>query len=324
MSERDLTQAIGPPDTPLMGMNTTLRRQQLPAHAHVLLRNLRLQGEAFTRVGGRVRLLCGARRAKSLSSDGDAGTYVTIPYQDDSVNVTEINLPTTWTFFASYRPDDLSDDILVAGQTDNADGATVPWRVVHGTNGKITARCTDADGNTTTVTTSTTHPAHRKVEVLVYRDGATAGIIANDAAAVTEAATLSATAATLASSEAVYLASWSGRASGSQVTYYEVRLLRRADTSKDWRLTQYPHSGRFGDADLVFHLLCDEGTGTALTDYSRLNHSSIALTGSWTWNSTTERQVCEIVTGLHVMEKANGRKWLLCCVGRNYYRVPLN
>jgi hypothetical protein len=323
MSDQKFVLSIGRPHSDFEGMNTTDRRQQLAPSQFHMLRNVLLSGSALQKRKGLSRLLSGARRAKSLKSPGDAGTYVTIPYSDNSVNISEFDLGTDWTIFCSYTPNDLSDDILVASHSDNADNATTPWRIVHNTNGSITARCSTTTNQTTTVTTPAKYPAHRKVDLTVYRSGATLGIQPNDAAAVTESSTLSATSNTLVSTEAIYLASWSGRASGSAITYYEFRILRRADTSKNWRITEYPWSGRFGDPDLALHLIFGDGSGTAITDYSRTNHSSIALSGSWTWLSTTNRQVVTPITGIHVMENARGRKWLLVDAGVNHYRVPL-
>ena len=65
---------IGPPHTPFGGMNTTLRRQQIAYYEFRKLRNVQLIDGALRRRNGMVRLVCGARTAESLSSDGTATT----------------------------------------------------------------------------------------------------------------------------------------------------------------------------------------------------------------------------------------------------------
>jgi hypothetical protein len=120
------------------------------------------------------------------------------------------------------------------------------------------------------------------------------------------------------------MASWNGRASGSAITYYEARIFREAYTDEEWRVTQYPWTGRFGDPNMILHLTFEDGTGTSLTDYSRVNNESITLQGaSWSWLSSTPRQTIAPVTGIHIFENARGRMWLIVDAGKNHYRYAL-
>ena len=102
---------IGPPNTRFMGLNNTLRRQQINPNEFWKLHGLRLQGEALQRITGNVRLASGALPAKSLSLDGAANCYVNIPLSVDSVTIDDYDLGRNWTIFCSYTPDDLTDGL---------------------------------------------------------------------------------------------------------------------------------------------------------------------------------------------------------------------
>jgi hypothetical protein len=317
-----VTQNIGPPHTKFGGMNTTLRKQQVPPDQFNMLRNVDLSGETLTRRGGYCRVCAGARTAKSLKVVTSAANYVQIPYQDDSVDVDDFNLTDKFTVFVSYSLLSLSDDVVVASHSDDT---IPPWRITHLTTGSIVATVAMKGGAESTCTTAASYTTlGREYTVALTRNGAAVSLVVNGGTAVAGIPVLTAAVGTptLVSSEAIYLGGWSGLASGSTIVYYEFRLHRNVSTS--WRVTQYPWSGRFGDPALACHLTFEEGTGTALTDYSRNNHSSITVTGGNTWLSTTKRQVSTMVTGIHCMENARGRKWLLVDIGPNHYRIPLN
>lgn len=311
---------IGPPHTRVGGMNTTLRRQQLPIGQFWKLRNLRLLGEAFTRKKGLHRIASGALPAVSISTDDDdPGNYIEIPYEDDSVNITDYNLDTKFTVFVSYSPDSFDEDCMVIAHHT----ASHPFSIVHNTDGTITATIRDAAAVTTTLTTAANYTTPRyEYQVQLVRDGANAHLYVNGTLAKSSAV-LGATQATATSANPIYLASWAARATGSKITYYEVRIHREAITDEEWRVTQYPWTGRFGDPALVLHLVFEDATGTSVTDYSRLNNGSITVNGSWTWNSTTRRQAIAPVTGIHTFENARGRSWLVADIGKNHYRFVL-
>ena len=321
MAQRDYTTvAIGPPNSMIGGMNTTVRRQQLPASVQYLLRNYRLKGEAWRLRDGMVRIATGTRLAKSLSSSGAANSFLTIPYQDDSINITDYNLGRKFTIFASFRADDLADDVMIAGQSDDV---APPWRIWQATDKKINAVIEDTTTAVATLESTATYGGGKEVTVQLVRDGADATLIVNGETQDT-ADNLDPDGDLKVSTEAIFLGSWTGRGSGSQATWYEFRMFRRAETSSKWRVTQYPGSGRFGDPDLVCHLTFEDGSGTSITDHSRINHSAIVTSGGWTWNSNTLRQVVTPVTGIHPFENARGRKWLILDIGNNHYRVPRN
>ena len=312
------TYVIGPPEVQFGGMNDTFRRQQLPANLHRALRNVRLYGEALTRRKGMVRLHSCSRTSNCLVSSGSDGDLVEIPITDTSA-ITEYNLGTKFTIFAAYSIQNLDDDCMVATHST----VSPPWRIVHNTNGKFTATVTDAASTTATITTAANYgEVNVQYQVQLVRDGTTVTLYVNGTSAGT-ATTLSATANTLVSAESMYLMSWSGRATGSQMTFYEFRIHREAITDHEWRVTQYPITGRFGDPRLILHLLFEEGSGSALVDYSRVNNSTITFTGT-TWGGSSPRQVVTNITGLHVMTNAVGRTWLLVDAGKNHYRIPWN
>lgn len=316
-----VTLNIGPPHTPAGGMNTTARRQQIQPHQWVMARNVSLAGDAWSRRGGFYRLFCGGRKAASLKFDQDPANYVKIPYTDTAA-IADYQFRTAFTVFVSYRPDSLSSDIMVASHSDDL---APPWRITHNTNGTITALVTQTGGTTATLTTPANYSKiGGEITVQLTRDGSTVTLQVNDDAAVTDTSTLTASVNTIASTESIYLGAWPTRASGSSVTYYEFRMFRVASTDKTWRVTQYPYSGRFGDPNMVCHLIFEEDSGTSVTDYSRINNESISVEGTGTWLTATNRQVACVVTGVHVMENALGRKWLLVDAGYNHYRVPIN
>ena len=310
---------IGPPDTRFGGMNTTLRRQQIPligTTQFYKLRNVRLIEEALTRRNGIVRLMCGARTTNDLTSSGAADTWVAIPATDDNIAISDYTLGTEWTFFAAYKPVALDDDILLFA-SDTADPAL---QIVHGTSGKITVTVEDADGTVDTITSAGIYPKGYEWQVQVVRSGATVTLYIQGVADVTTG-TLSATALMKAFSTS-YMGSWSARPTGSNVTFYELRIHRKAITAETWRQTTYPRTGTFGDPNLALHLIFDDGSGTSLTDYSRNAHGSISLVGAgWTWGSSSTRQVATPVTGIHIQQTARGRKWILFDVGKNHYRA---
>lgn len=302
-------------------MNTTLRRQQIPAQFHRVLKNVDLIGESLRRRPGMVRLVSATRPAQSLVIDGTATTYVTIPKSDTS-SISEYNFGTRFTFWFAYSVQDLTDDCLV-GCADTTE-ATAPISVVHGTDGTITVKITDGDATTVTLTSTTQFTTvDEEIVLWVTRNGATTTLYINGTAEDTDTG-LSAT-ADLATFDNFYLASYSGRATGSQMTYYEFRMHREDITDDEWQYTQYPWTGRFGDPNMVCHLLFEEGTGTSLVDYSRINNASIAISGAGaSWPGTTLRQVVVPVTGIHVKENTLGRKWILVDAGKNHYRIPWN
>jgi hypothetical protein len=188
--------------------------------------------------------------------------------------------------------------------------------------GNIVGKVTDADANTATVTSTKAYGLGTEITALLSRNKDVLSLKVNDDAVDTGAG-LSGSALTEQSTDDIYVAGYTGAGSGSPLTMYELRLYRRAETSTPWRITQYPWTGRFGDPDSVLHLFFEEGSGTALTDYSRINNQSIALSGSWTWNSSTKRQAVAPVTGIHITGNVRGRRWMLVAAGKNHYRIPL-
>jgi len=317
------TIGIGPPNSGVEGMNTTLTRQQLPPNAFWMLRNIRLRGESWEKVKGTARLLAGARRAMSLQSNGADATYGTISVSDqDAVTINEYALETRWAVFVAYRVDSLATPIMVASHSDEA--VTVPWRITHNTNGTVTALITTATTSATITTPANYGKIGASYTALLVRNGTTVTLYMNDAAGVA-ATTLSATEVNIAApAEDLYFGGWSGIATGSNVTYYELRIFRDDDPDRTWRKTQYPWSGRFGNANLICHLTFEDGSGTAVTDWSRTYNTNISLSGAWTWSAATPRKVVSPVTGIHVLTKATGRKWLIVDQDRNHYRIPLN
>lgn len=310
---------IGPPHTGIGGMNTTLRRQQLSQAQFVKLRNLRLLGEAWTRRKGMTRIASGALPAVSLSADAAVPTnLVTIPYTDTGA-IVDYNLGTRFTLFASYRLDALAGEQPVIAHS----AIDPPWTLTHKGDGKIEATITDAASTTITLTSDADYTkTGRKYDVQAVRDGATGYLYVNGTLAKT-AGGLAAGQPTLISTNDIYLASYVGHATGSALTYYEIRLFREAYTDEEWRITQYPWTGAFGDPNLILHLTFEDGSGTSITDHSRVNNQSIAISGNWTWNSSTQRQTIAPVTGIHVFENARGRSWLVADIGENHYRFVL-
>ena len=311
---------VGPPDSVFGGMNTRFRRQQLSPNLFHMLRNVEIEGESLKRRDGVVRLVVGTEPTESYQSNGGAGSYITIP-QSDTTDIVDYNLGTRWTIFVSYSLQSLASDALVA-----ADGAANhPWSIVHNTDGTITVAVQDQAGNTATITTTKTFTLlDTELQLWVVRSGGTVSVYVNADAAKSDTTTLESTSDTLATTGNFYLASWSGRASGSAITYHELRIFRDAYTEDTWRLTQYPWTGAFGDPNLILHLVFEDGAGSTITDYSRNKNESIVSTGTWTWLGTTLRQAIAPVTGLYVMENTRGRKWLIADSGKNHYRVPLN
>lgn len=320
---REIQFPVGPPDSQFIGMATSYKRQQIPMNAHWMLRNLRLSGEALERRKGTVRLVAGARMARSLSSDGSATTWVAIPTNDASVDTGDFALGTHWTIFASYQVDDFGDDVLVC--CSEAGEAAPGYMIRHNNDHTITATVSNSGGTTISATTAADYgETGVEIQVQLVRTGASFTLYVNGVSAAT-GALLDPRGDTKAAATATYLGSYSGRATGSEATWYEFRIHREAITSEEWRATQYPWGGRFGDPNLVVYNTFEDGSGTSLTDWSRNNHQSISLAGAgWTWNSTTARQVVTPVTGIHVMEVARGRKWLIADIGVNHYRIPLN
>lgn len=312
------TFVVGPPEMPFAGMNDTFRRQQMPPNMHRVLRNIRLFGEGLQRRKGMLQLHACSRSSDALRSDGSAAAIGSIP-MTDVADITEYQFGTKFTVFVAYTVQDLSDDCMVISHSDTAP----PWRITHGTDGKITATVNDGTTTATLVSGAIGTEVNVQYQVQLVRDGSDTTLIVNGTDADTDD-TLSATASTLTSANDIYLASWSGRATGSQMTYNEVRLHREAITDSEWRVTQYPVTGRFGDPRLVLHLLFEEGTGTTLTDYSRVNNESITIAGNWSWLGASGRQVVTVITGMHVMTNALGRTWLLVDAGKNHYRIPWN
>jgi len=320
MSESHSKLAIGPPNSRFGGMQTTRRRQQLGPSEFHCLRNVTLNGDAIRRIQGNVLLVAGALPAKSLSLDGDPGSYVSLAKALSGVSITDYDLLYHWAIFVAYKPDDLADDVMIISDSDDA---APPWRLVHETSGVISVLVEDGASNQASFATTNTYPASTYTTVLLYRTGSTVGLIVNGDAAVTNTGTLSATSPTKTTTEAITFGSWTGRATGSQVTYYEAAIWRRTRTSTVWRNTEYPWTGRFGDPDLVLHLRFDDGSGSTITDYSRLNHEAVTIAAGGTWNSSTARQTIAPVTGIHPLEHPSGRKWLLCDIGKNHYRIPI-
>ena len=317
---RVVTENIGPPHNLFAGMNTTARKQNVRPNEFIMLRNVDLSGEALTRRNGYCRVCAGARTAKSLRVATSAANYVQIPYSDGGVNIDDFNLTDKFTVFVSYSLGSLTLDVPVAQHSDDA---VPPWSITHKTTGEIVATVAMTGGAYATVTTAASYTTlGREYTVLLTRSGATVSLTVNGGTAVTDGVTLSAGTDTLTSTEAIYLGGWSGASVDSTVTYYEFRLHRSVQTA--WRITQYPWSGRFGDPTIACHLTFEDGSGTSITDYSRNNHSTVTVTGGNTWLSTTKRQVSTMVTGIHGMENARGRKWLLLDIGPNHYRIPLN
>lgn len=315
MSENE-TLHIGPPFSVFGGMNTTLRRQQMPPPYHRMLKNIDLIGDSLRRRPGMVRIAVGARPAESLSGDGNSGTYIDIPRSDTS-DITEYDLGTAWTVFVAYS----IQGVGAVGDIFATDTAASPGVLLsHNTNGSITATVIDKATNSSTVTSTTLFPAlNTEVVVQLVRDGADVTLFVNGTQEDTDAS-LSATSDTKVTGTYITLGDLNLSAH-MKVTYYEVRLHREAITDHEWQHTQYPWTGRFGDANLVLHLTFEEGTGTAITDHSRVNNASIVTTGGWTWNASTLRQVIVPVTGVHIKQNTLGRKWILFDAGKNHYRI---
>ena len=313
---------IGPPDSQFIGMATSYKRQQIPLNAHWMLRNMRLSGEALERRKGIVRLVAGARTATSLSCDGTNTSWIAIPVADDSVDTGDFDLGTHFTIFASYQVDDNGDDVLVC--CSGNDETNPGYMIRHNSDNTITGRVSDTDGNTITATTDPDYDdLGVEIQVQLVRAGTGITLYVNGVSAAT-ATLLDPLLGTKGADTATYIGGYSGRMTGSEATFYEFRIHRGAITSQEWRATQYPWGGRFGDPSLAVYCTFEDGSGTAVTDWSRNNHGSIALVGAgWTWNSSTARQVVTPVTGIHVMEVARGRKWLIADIGVNHYRIPL-
>ena len=314
---------IGPPKGSVCeGMNTTFRRQQLPPNYYRMLRNVKASREAIQKIGGRVRVAEGDLPAKSLTNDGNNADFITVPYTDTTA-ITDYKLGAKWSLFVAYSFTSLATDNYIAGQGTDPTG-TPPWWLRHKSTGEVEALVTDADGTTLTLATTKTYTQlGTEMQVLLSRNKDQLLIKVGDDTAVTGGG-LSATALTEQSTDDIYVAGYSGAGNASPVTMYETRLFRRASTSTSWRMTQYPWTGRFGDPDSVLHLVYEDGSGTSLTDYSRINNETIALSGSWTWNSSTLRQTVAPVTGIHITGNVRGRRWMLVAAGKNHYRIPLN
>lgn len=322
MTER-MRLEIGPPHSSISeGINTLYRRQQLPPNVYRLLRNIKVAKGALQKSGGRHRIVAGALPAKSAKSGGAGADFVQVAYTD-TTKITDYQLGTKFTIFCAYSVNSLATDLYIGSQGTDPTG-TPPWSIVHASNGIISARVTDNDG--TTLATSTTI-AYTKLsteyQVNVVRSGTSLSIYVNDDAVVTKTG-LGATTVMEQSEDDIYFGGYSGAGTGTAITLYESRILRRADTSKDWRMTQYPWTGRFGDPDMVLHLLYEEGSGASLTDYSRIINQTITLEGTWTWLSTTKRQAVAPVTGIHITGSVRGRRWMLADIGKNHYRIALN
>jgi len=315
-----VTLNIGPPHTPFGGMNTTARKQQVKPYEFVMLRNVDLSGDALSRRNGYCRICAGARTAKSLKVLTSAANYVQIPNSDGGVAISDYDLTDKFSVFVSYSLNSLTSDVIVASHSNDA---TPPWRITHKTTGEIVATASLTGAVESTCTTANSYTTlGREYTVLLTRNGAAVSLVVNGGTAVAGTPPLTAGENTATSTEAIYLGGWAAAAVDSTITYYEFRIHRSVENS--WRITQYPWSGRFGDPTLACHLTFEDGTGSSITDWSRNNHSTITVTGGGTWLSTTKRQVSTMVTGIHGMENARGRKWLLLDIGPNHYRIPLN
>ncbi|MCP4493365.1 MAG: LamG domain-containing protein [Gammaproteobacteria bacterium] len=320
---REVEFPIGPPNSQYLGMMTTYKRQQIPSSAHWMLRNVRLSGEALERRKGIVRLVAGAREAVSLSSDGTAATYIEIPVDDGGVDTGEFVLGTRWTIFASYRPDDLADDILVLSSQESS--VAPGYLMRHEPDGTVTGKIRDTSGTDITLSSTTKFTSATRVDVQLVRDRGAGYLYVNGTLEDSDTTTLSATLDTKPPVSNLYMGSNAIRPTGSEVTFYELRIHREAITSDEWRATQYPWGGRYGDPNVALYCTFEDGAGTTVEDWSRNNHATIALVGAgWAWNSSTERQVVTPVTGIHIMEVARGRRWLIADIGINHYRIPLN
>ncbi len=323
MTERMRLQ-VGPPHSTISeGMNTSYRRQQLTPNYYRMLRNIKVAKEALQKSGGRHRIAEGDLPAESAKCGATAGTdFVTVPYTDTTA-IADYQFGPKFTVFQSFRADSLASNNLIIGQGQDPTG-NPPFWIWQATNGKITAAVTDAGGATITVTTTI---AYTKIgeerQVQLVRDKAGISLYVDDDDPVTNTG-LDPAFDTKATTDDIYIAGHPTDADGSAITLYETRLLRRADTNRDWRITQYPWTGRFGDPDVVLHLLYEEGTGAALTDYSRIKNETITLDGSWTWLASTLRQTVAPVTGIHITGSVRGRRRMLIEAGKNHYRVALN
>lgn len=310
------TLRIGPPVQPFGGMNDDLRRQQLPPHLFRTLRNIEVDGESLVRRDGVVRLLSGAFPSGYLRTDGAGSSYITVP-QSDTSDIADYDLGPRWALFIAYRPRSLGNEIHLI-----LDGDGSAWSLKHKTNGTIEGSVQDADATTVTVSKTGMTELLVEYQVLMVRDNTALHLYVNNHTVETAASTLGDGVDTATSSGNIYIGGEAGNATGV-FDLFEVRLFTRADDSQDWQFTQYPWTCKFGDPYLALHLLCEDGSGTTLSDFSRNANSSITITGGWTWQSSSPRQTIAPVTGLYPFEDKTGRRFLLADIGVNHYRIPV-
>ena len=317
----DTSLHIGIPYNQFMGMNRTMRRGQMAQNFFYMLKNVDLLGDALRRRPGMVRLLSGARPAVSRSADGAAATYVDIPTTDVSA-IAEYDLGPRWTLFVSFSVSALATmaDVFLSDTVANSPGIAVYYK----TDGSLSATVIDADANTDTLESGAAAAiTGEEIRLRVTRNGSTITMYVDGVQVATSTGTLSATADTKAPGASMFLASDNVGAT-APISYYEVRLHREVLSSAEWDFTQYPWTGVFGDKNLILHLLFEEGAGIEPIDFSRIQNASITYEGAWTRNASTLRQVAVPVTGIHIKENTVGRKWILCDIGVNHYRIPFN
>lgn len=310
------TLRIGPPVSIFGGMNNDYRRQQLPPNFFRTLRNVEVDGESLVRRDGVVRLVSGAFPNTCLQTDGQAGTYLTVP-QLDVADILDYDLGNRWSIFVSYVPRVLNADCLLI-----QDGTIeLSWVIKHKANGMIEAIVKDAGSSTVTLQKAGMNRLEKEHQILLVRNGADLSLYVNNHAPVTSSA-LDPNTDTMASTANIYIGGPPGVPSGV-FDIMEVRIMTVADTSDTWRYTQYPWTSKFGDPNLVLHLLFEEGSGTTISDFSRNANAGITLTGGWSWQGSSVRQTIAPVTGLFLMEDKAGRRFLLADIGVNHYRIVL-